>query len=64
MKHKREDFKLSAVRFHLTNEDQSYEDTCKIFGCSETSLRRWIDRYESLGHIKRINRDPISYKAK
>lgn len=31
--HKSEDYKLSAVEYYLT-EDEQYEEVCKIFGCS------------------------------
>ena len=62
-KHKSEDYKLSAVRYHLEN-DVSYVKTCEIFKCSERSLKRWIDRYLLEDSIKRHNRLPISYKIK
>jgi transposase len=32
--------------------------TCDIFKCSEISLKRWIEKYNNLGNIKRqINHD-------
>jgi transposase len=33
-----------------------------FFKYSERSLKRWIQRYEELEEIKRINRKPKSYK--
>jgi transposase len=42
MKHKHEDYKLSAVLYHIENKT-SYADTCAIFKCSERSLKRWKD---------------------
>ena len=35
----------------------------KIFQCKKTSLKRWIDRYETDGSIKRHSRKSISYKV-
>ena len=45
MKHKSEDYKVSAVKYYLKYE-VSMDDVCEIYGCSKTSLKRWIDRYE------------------
>jgi len=36
--------------------------TCKIFGCSERSLMRWVDKYKSTNNITRKKRDYTSYK--
>ena len=63
MKHKHEDYKLSAVRYHLTSNG-SFAETCRIFQCSERSLKRWIDRYNLEGNIERHNRPSLSYKVK
>ena len=60
-KHKSEDYKITAVKYYLEN-DTNYTKTCNIFKCSERSLKRWIERYEELEEIKRINRKPKSYK--
>ena len=60
-KHKSEDFKISAVDYYIEN-DTSFAETCKIFKCSERSLKRWIERYNNEKSIKRHNRTPISYK--
>ena len=38
--HKSDDYKLSAVKYYLTIKNQ--KNTCRIFGCSERSLMRWI----------------------
>lgn len=62
-KHKSEDYKLSAVKFYLDN-NATYAKTCKIFKCSERSLKRWIDRYKKDGNLKRKHRKSISYKVK
>ena len=59
--HKREDYKLSAIDYYLT-EDTSQEEVCKIFKCSTRSLMRWVDKYKKDGEIKRHNRTPLAYK--
>lgn len=61
MKHKSDDYKISAVKYYLKNKD-NIRKTCKIFDCSKTSLQRWIDRYKTTKNITRKNRTPISYK--
>lgn len=61
MKHKSEDYKLSAVKYYLDTK-LSMDDVCDIYQCSKTSLKRWINRYEKEGSIKRHNRKAISYK--
>ena len=61
-KHKKNDnYKITTVKYYLEN-DINYTKTCNIFKCSEKSLKRWIERYEELEEIKRLNRKPISYK--
>ena len=60
-KHKNEDYKITAVKYYLEN-NTNYTKTCDIFKCSERSLKRWIERYEELDEIKRLNRKPVSYK--
>ena len=60
-KHKSEDYKISAVQYHLEH-NSTYVDTCKIFKCTERSLKRWIDKYDDNNEIKRSNRVAISYK--
>ena len=60
-KHKSQDYKLTAVNYHIKNK-QKYVNTCKIFNCSERSLKRWISKYRRNKTLKRNNRKPISYK--
>jgi len=59
--HKSSDYKLSAVKYYLSNSKNQVH-TCKIFGCSERSLMRWVDRYKSTNNITRKKRDYTSYK--
>jgi len=61
MKHKSEDYKITAVEYYLT-EDKSQEEACKIFKCSPRSLMRWVEKYDNDGEIKRYNKKPVAYK--
>lgn len=54
--HKSSDYKLSAVKYYLSHSKNQVE-TCKIFGCSERSLMRLVDKYKSNHNIKRKKRD-------
>ena len=62
MKHKTEDFKLSAINYN-NNNDVGYDTTCNIFGCKKSSLKRWI-QYKTIKNILRKNKNAISYKVK
>ena len=57
MKHKSEDYKISAVKFYL-----KMKEVCNIFECKKQSLSRWVKRYQKDNSIKRYNRNSISYK--
>uniref|UniRef100_A0A6C0IVI7 Insertion element IS150 protein InsJ-like helix-turn-helix domain-containing protein n=1 Tax=viral metagenome TaxID=1070528 RepID=A0A6C0IVI7_9ZZZZ len=59
--HKSSDYKLSAVKYYLSHS-KNHVQTCKIFGCSERSLMRWVDKYKSTNNITRKKRDYTSYK--
>jgi len=59
--HKSSDYKLSAVKYYLSHSKNQVQ-TCKIFGCSERSLMRWVDKYKSTNNITRKKRDYTSYK--
>ena len=61
MKHKSENYKLSAVEYYLI-EDNTQEEVCKIFKCSPRSLMRWVEKYNTDGEIKRYNKKPVAYK--
>ena len=54
------DLKLKAVNYY--HKINKYVKVCEVFECSERSLKRWIERYEELEEIKRLNRKPKSYK--
>ncbi len=66
MKHKTEDYKISAVKYYLKNKDNtSQEKACKIFTCSKQSLSNGLkdtksiklskDTIENLFHIKSLS---------
>ncbi len=56
--HKSSDYKLSAVKYYLSHS-KNQAQTCKIFGCSERSLMRWVDKYKSTNNITRKKRHHI-----
>ena len=56
------DLKLKAVKYYY--KINNYSKVCKIFECSERSLKRWIERYERLNNIDRQSRKLGSYKIK
>ena len=60
-KHKSEDYKLSVAKYYL-RANKTQEEVCSIFECSPRSLKRWIERYNKEGSIKRHCRKSISYK--
>ena len=60
-KHRSIDYKLSAVKYYLTNKD-GYKKTCKIFDCKTSTLKDWIYLYKNTNNLSRNNRKPISYK--
>ena len=39
------------------------DKVCKIYECSKTSLKRWIDKYKLQKSITRNKRISISYKV-
>ena len=61
--HKSEDSKKLAVEFYL-DSDESMERVSEIFQTSLSSIKRWIERYNTdEGKIERKNREPVSYKV-
>jgi transposase len=62
-KHKREYYKISAVKYYLNNDKgDGYKKTCKIFDCKKSTFRDWVKRYNSTKNLTRRNIKPISYK--
>ena len=59
--HKSSDYKISAVKYYLSHSKNQVK-TCKIFGCSEKSLMRWVDKYKSTNNITRKKIDYKAYK--
>ncbi len=67
--HKSDDTKMLVVEFYLES-DESMERVAEIFQTSISSLKRWIERYNTdEGKIERYNtdegknREPVSYKV-
>jgi transposase len=50
LKHKSEDYKLSAVNYYLT-ENNNQLQTYKIFKYSLRSLMRWVNKYKQTSKI-------------
>ena len=63
MKQKGDDYKLTAIKYYLNNND-TMDNTCKIFDCKKPSLHRWIKQYKTQKNIIRKPRRAISYKIK
>jgi len=63
MKQKGGDYKISAVKYYLNNND-TMDNTCKIFNCKKPSLHRWIQIYKTKKNLQRKARTAISYKVK
>ena len=72
MKHKGSDYKISALKYHLSHKSNfnklhkaSLNKTCKIFNCNKSTLRCWILRYKDEDkNITQKNRKSISYKIR
>ena len=54
------DLKLKAVKYYY--KVNNYAEVCKIFECSERSLKRWIERYDKYKTVDRKPRQQGSYK--
>jgi transposase len=54
------DLKMKAVKYYL--KIKNYTKTCKIFECSVRSLKRWVEKYNKTGDVKRKKRNELSYK--
>jgi transposase-like protein len=63
MKQKGDDYKVTAVNYYLNNND-TMDNTCKIFNCKKPSLHRWLQIYKTKKNLQRKPRKSISYKVK
>jgi len=61
MKHHTEDYKETAVKYYLENNDDMRK-TCKIFKCKYQSLARWIKTYKKQRNIQRKTRKKHNLK--
>ena len=46
MKHKTEDYIISAVKYYI-KDNKSLDEVCNIFSCKKQSLSRWVNRYKN-----------------
>lgn len=56
------DLKIKAIKYYY--KINNYSNVCKVFECSERSLKRWIERYEKNKSVERKSRKLGSYKIK
>lgn len=56
-----DDYKRAAVR-HYLNISHIRAETCRIFGCLNLTLGRWIERFQAEGNLDRHNRQSRVYK--
>ena len=56
------DLKMKAVKYY--HKVDNYSKVCKIFECSERSLKRWVEKYEINKTLERKKREECSYKIK
>ena len=56
------DLKMKAVKYY--HKVDNYSEVCKIFECSERSLKRWVEKYEINKTLERKKREEGSYKIK
>jgi len=54
------DLKLKAVKYY--KKINNYVSVCKIFECSERSLKRWVEKYDKNKNVDRKPREEGSYK--
>lgn len=55
-KHKTENYKNSAVKYYLNNDNgDGYKRTCKIFDCKKSTLRDWIKKYQKYKDLIRLD---------
>ena len=60
--HVSEDLKLRAVQHYLAS--LNYAATARTFMVPQTSLKRWVDRYNKHGNVSRKQREYESYKVR
>ena len=56
------DLKLKAVNYY--DKIKNYVKVCKIFECSERSLKRWVERNKKNDNVNRKTHKLGSYKLK
>ena len=54
------DLKLKSVKYY--KKINNYASVCRIFECSERSLKRWVEKYDKDKNLDRKPREKGSYK--
>ncbi len=54
MTHHSIDYKIHAIKYY--KKHKSFRKTCSIFGCSKSSLQRWLNKYRNTKSLKRKKR--------
>ena len=49
--------KIKAIKYYY--KINNYSNVCKIFECSERSLKRWVERYNQNENVERKNRKQV-----
>jgi len=60
--HVSDDLKLRAVQHYLASSN--YAATARTFMVPQTSLKRWVDRYNEPENVSRKQREYESYKVR
>ena len=63
MKQKGYDYKITAVKYYLDNND-TMDNTCKIFNCKKPSLHRWLQIYKTKEFTKKTKKINILQSQK
>ena len=54
------DLKIKAIKYYY--KINNYSNVCKVFECSERSLKRWVEKYDKNKNLDRKSREQGSYK--
>jgi transposase-like protein len=61
-KHLSDDLKLKTVQ-HYINTSNNYDKTSIIFDVRAASLKRWVERYNRTGNLRRLKPTKTAYKV-
>ena len=60
-KHRSNDLKNAVTNYYLQN-NTTFAKTSEVFNIPEETIRRWLNRYKSEGHVRYKYRGSMSYK--